>query len=133
MGAKELLSLPPFSPSNSQTYPALCHCGTIRYTITLSPPLSSQKLIECNCSICTRNGYLLVYPSREHVQITSGEEALKTYSFGAKRTLHRFCGGCGCAVWFDPRMGGEGPDLLGVNVSFFFFLLFEMGRWREVC
>ena len=41
--------------------------------------------------------------------------------FGRKRVLHRFCGGCGSAVWFDPRMRefgeGEGLDLLGVNVS----------------
>lgn len=54
--------------------------------------------------------------------MTSGEEALKSYSFGPKRNLHKFCGKCGSSVFFDPRMleFGEGDgemDLLGVNVS----------------
>jgi hypothetical protein len=50
----------------------------------------------------------------------SGEEALKNYSFGAKRLLHKFCGNCGSSIYFDPRMeefGEAPPDLLGVNVS----------------
>lgn len=51
----------------------------------------------------------------------SGEEALKDYSFGKKRVLHKFCGQCGSSVYLDPRMkefGQAPPDLLGVNVSF---------------
>jgi hypothetical protein len=54
----------------------------------------------------------------------SGEEVLKNYSFGAKRILHKFCGRCGSAVYFDPRMeefGEAPPDLLGVNVSWLRF------------
>ncbi|KAF1962765.1 hypothetical protein CC80DRAFT_588281 [Byssothecium circinans] len=110
-----------FDPSNAQTYDALCHCGTVQYAVTLSPPLGEQKVVECNCSICSRNAYLLVYPLRKHVVMKSGEEALKTYSFGPKRNLHRFCGRCGSAVLFDPRMKerGEEPDLMAVNVRMF--------------
>ena len=51
----------------------------------------------------------------------SGEDVLKTYTFGKKRNLHHFCGRCGSSVFFDPRMKefgeGGGLDLLGVNVS----------------
>lgn len=52
----------------------------------------------------------------------SGEEALRSYSFGKMRNLHKFCGRCGSNVFFDPRMleFGDGPpglDILGVNVS----------------
>lgn len=39
-----------------------------------------------------------------------------------KKILHKFCGQCGSAVFFDPRMMefGEGPpDLMGVNVRMF--------------
>ena len=49
----------------------------------------------------------------------SGEDALKNYSFGPKRNLHKFCGKCGSSVFFDPRMeeyGEAPPDLMGVNV-----------------
>jgi hypothetical protein len=62
-----------------------------------------------------------VYPSREQLHITSGEDELKSYSFGPKKNLHMFCGKCGSSVFFDPRMKesgeGGGLDLLGINVS----------------
>ncbi|KAL5401190.1 hypothetical protein PMIN03_011741, partial [Paraphaeosphaeria minitans] len=103
------------------TYDALCHCGTVQYKVTLSPPLEQQKIIECNCSICSRNGYLLVYPQREHVHVTSGQEALKTYTFGPKRNLHQFCGRCGSAVFFDPQWPKQGQevDIMGINIRMF--------------
>lgn len=62
-----------------------------------------------------------MYPERSQLHMKSGEEALKDYSFGVKRNLHKFCGRCGSSVFFDPRMeefGEAPPDLLGVNVSF---------------
>jgi hypothetical protein len=114
-------SLPTFDPDNCQTYAGSCHCGTVQYDVVLSPPLLQWKVVSCNCSICNRKGYLLVYPERSHLHMKSGEEALKDYSFGVKRLLHKFCGRCGSSVFFDPRMeefGEAPPDLLGVNVSF---------------
>lgn len=44
----------------SGTYNASCHCGYIRFAVTLSPPLEEQRVLDCNCSICRRMGYLLV-------------------------------------------------------------------------
>ncbi|KAF1978253.1 hypothetical protein BU23DRAFT_254061 [Bimuria novae-zelandiae CBS 107.79] len=115
------LKLAPFDPSNAKTYQALCHCGTVQYSVTLSPPLEQQNIVECNCSICSRNGYLLVYPEREHVKLSSGQEALKTYTFGPKMNLHHFCGRCGSAVFFDPQMPkrGRSPDIMGTNIRMF--------------
>ena len=113
-------SLPAFDANNCQTYPASCHCGNVQYSVVLSPPLPEWKVVSCNCSICSRNGYLLVYPERSQLHMTSGEEQLRSYSFGIKRNLHKFCGRCGSAVFFDPRMqefGEAPPDLMGVNVS----------------
>lgn len=120
MSAADLINLTPFDPLNAQTYNALCHCGLVQYTVTLSPPLEQQKIVECNCSICMRNGYLLVYPQREHVKVTNGKEALTTYTFGAKMNLHQFCGRCGSAVFFDPQLPkrGQDIDIMGVNVRF---------------
>lgn len=119
MPAKDVLSLTPFDASNAKTYDALCHCGTVRYTVALSPPLHEQQVVECNCSLCTRNGYLNVYPYRENVKVTSGQDALKTYTFGSKTILHQFCGRCGSSVFFDPQLPkrGEKMDLVGVNVG----------------
>jgi len=119
MGNDDLIQPSAFNIPEAQTYDAICHCGTVQYTVTLSPPLAKQKVVECNCSICSRNGYLLVYPLREQFFLKSGEEALREYSFGPKNNVHKFCGRCGSAVFFDPRMleRGESIDLLGVNVS----------------
>ncbi|KAF2036059.1 hypothetical protein EK21DRAFT_42016, partial [Setomelanomma holmii] len=84
-----------------QTYAASCHCGTVRYEVVLSPPLEEWKVVPCNCSICSRNGYLLVYPERSQLRMKSGDDALRDYSFGPKRNLHKFCGHCGSSVFFD--------------------------------
>jgi len=29
--------------------------------------------MECNCSICTRNGYLLIYAANESIKFTKGD------------------------------------------------------------
>ncbi|KAF2035721.1 hypothetical protein EK21DRAFT_53298, partial [Setomelanomma holmii] len=118
-----LSQLPTFNPSDTETYPATCHCGLVRLSVILSPPLPRHPIGSCDCSICLKNGYLLVYPTRDKVVFISGEESLKTYTFGSQRNLHRFCIECGSSVYFDPQLGTLGdegdPDLLGVNVRMF--------------
>lgn len=47
----------------SQTYDAGCHCGYIKFSVTLSPPLPEEKPLKCDCSACRRFGYLLVCKS----------------------------------------------------------------------
>lgn len=44
----------------SGTYEAGCHCGYIKFSVTLSPPLPEYKVLDCNCSMCRMGGYLLV-------------------------------------------------------------------------
>ncbi|KAH8168947.1 hypothetical protein LIA77_11073 [Sarocladium implicatum] len=48
----------------SKTYEAGCHCGDVRFTVTLKPSLETRKVTNCNCSICRRKGYLLVCKTR---------------------------------------------------------------------
>lgn len=41
------------------TYEANCHCGAVRYTVTLEDALAPEgttKVNRCNCSICTKYG-----------------------------------------------------------------------------
>jgi hypothetical protein len=54
-------------------YQASCHCQSIRYSVILSPPLDDidSWVIECNCSICARNGYLNVYVANECIEFES--------------------------------------------------------------
>ena len=53
----------PGSPT-SGTYECGCHCGFVKFAMTLSPPLPEYEVMQCNCSACTRFGYLLVCTSR---------------------------------------------------------------------
>lgn len=48
------------APKPKQTYEAGCHCGYIKFSVTLSPPLPESKPLQCDCSACRRFGYLLV-------------------------------------------------------------------------
>ncbi|KAF2481633.1 DUF636 domain-containing protein [Neohortaea acidophila] len=108
-----------------KTYEANCHCGNIRYTVTLDDalyPEGKAKINRCNCSICTKNGYLLVYPKREDVVFQNDSEArLKDYFFGKKNKPHRFCPECSSSVLIDfknsdvPNQRGE----LAINARLF--------------
>lgn len=41
-------------------YDGGCHCGHISFSFKLSPPLDEYTVLNCNCSICRRMGYLLI-------------------------------------------------------------------------
>ncbi|KAL0260749.1 hypothetical protein SLS55_004439 [Diplodia seriata] len=89
------------SPAPSiETYHAHCHCGRVQFTATLSD-IRSSKVVRCNCSICTRNGYLLVYPKRQDVVFSSGEDELSAYRFGNRKKPHKFCRVCGTSILID--------------------------------
>ncbi|KAK0747718.1 Mss4-like protein [Apiosordaria backusii] len=94
------------------TYPCSCHCGSITFTATLSPPLPEQQVIECNCSICRRAGYLLVFTPKNNVKFQNDSQTrLSKYRFNSKQVDHLFCGYCGSSLGIDFRdfrQGGYG-------------------------
>lgn len=62
------------SENPTQTYKASCHCGAFAYSVkTTSLDLESTEVVRCNCSICMRNGYLLIYVPNDDVTFTSGQ------------------------------------------------------------
>jgi hypothetical protein len=107
-------------PSELTPYFANCHCGAVTYTFYVTS-LAQCEVTDCNCSICTRNGYLLVYPKRKHVIFHSGYDDLHSYNFGEKVLTHKFCATCGSSIVIDfhghPCIRGGG-DRLGINVGF---------------
>ena len=98
-------------------YHISCHCRLTTFKI-LTPPLESQQIYSCNCSICAKNGYLNVFPSEVEWggDGKRGDESLKSYAFGNKKYAHRFCGECGSSVMIE-EIGGEGKGFVAVNVS----------------
>jgi hypothetical protein len=106
------------APNETQVYKANCHCGQVRMSVIL-PDLLTTRVNRCNCSICTRNGYLLVYPKREHVSFLCGEDKLSAYRFGNRRKPHMFCPHCGTSIFIDFRESDreDERDEIGFNVG----------------
>jgi hypothetical protein len=88
-------------------YKGNCHCGAFRYELTLDAPISD--LMACNCSYCTKKGYLWVFPSPGQVNRTHGQWSdLSVYQFGEKSLFHRFCPTCGTAIGASKEGGKDG-------------------------
>lgn len=79
-----------------------CHCGAIALEVDGAP----EQVMECNCSHCSRKGYLLWFVPREQARVTTDGDALSTYHFNKHVIDHHFCNRCGCA----PFATGTGPD-----------------------
>ncbi|KAJ7711035.1 glutathione-dependent formaldehyde-activating, GFA, partial [Mycena olivaceomarginata] len=77
-------------------YRGNCHCGAFRFTFR-TPPL--EQVFICNCSICSRNGYIF--------GCCKGDEnsTLRSYHFGKGMLEHKFCPTCGTSVM---RRGADG-------------------------
>lgn len=104
------------SPTATKSYDGNCHCGLVRYTVKMAP-LESQKVMRCNCSICTKNGYYNATPPLpSDIVFHQGQDRLTSYSFGSRRAQHKFCPTCGSSVLVTYDIGkGEQTAL---NVGF---------------
>lgn len=93
------------------TYTGSCHCGRIAFEV--EGELTEAK--ECNCSHCSRKGYLLWFVPRERFHLKTPEDALSTYLFNKHVIAHHFCAQCGCAP-FATGTGPGGAAMAAVNV-----------------
>jgi hypothetical protein len=67
---------------------------------------------ECNCSICTKSGYLHLIVPAERFRLLQGAESLTTYRFNTGTAKHLFCSACGVKSFYVPR---SHPDGFSVN------------------
>lgn len=89
-------------------YERSCHCGAVTYEVTAAEHLEVE---DCNCSVCSKGGYLhLIVPARDF-KLTGGEEALTTYRFNSEVAQHRFCKICGIKPFYIPRSNPDGVDV----------------------
>lgn len=94
------------------THTGSCHCGRIAYEV--EGELS--EVVECNCSHCSRKGYLLWFVPRERLHLKTSEQALSTYRFNKHVIAHHFCPNCGCAPFGVGKAPPNGVDTAAVNV-----------------
>jgi hypothetical protein len=89
-----------------------CHCGAIRFTVTLTEGFASAR--RCTCSICRMRGAVAVTSTPADFHITRGEVSLATYRFNTKQAEHHFCKTCGIYTHHKRR---SNPSQLGVNAA----------------
>ena len=86
-----------------------CHCGRVRFEV-LAP--AKLQVADCNCSVCSKFGYLHLIVPAERFKLISGRDSLTTYTFNTGVAQHHFCSVCGVKSFYVPR---SHPDGFSVN------------------
>ncbi len=91
------------------TYHGSCHCGRVKFSATTD----IDKIVSCNCSICSKKGVLHHRVAPEQFNLLEGAEFLSLYQFDTKEAKHFFCKVCGIHPFSNPRAA---PDMYSINV-----------------
>jgi hypothetical protein len=98
--------------SDPVTLNGACHCGAVKFTVTLTEGFASAR--RCTCSICRMRGAIAVTSTPADFTILQGEDNLATYRFNTGTAEHHFCTRCGIYTHHKRR---SNPNELGVNVA----------------
>ncbi|KAI1456172.1 hypothetical protein F4805DRAFT_246891 [Annulohypoxylon moriforme] len=116
----------------SGTYEAGCHCGFIKFSVTLSPPLPEIEILNCNCSACTHLGYLLVYPQvKDVVWHNDGRKRCASYRFNSKKMDQMFCPKCGTSLGIDFEGFFKERDIYGISVRTFYDINLDDLKYKK--
>lgn len=97
--------------SDRTTYTGGCHCGKIRYEVAAD----LSQVYSCNCSICSKRGWLLTFTTPDKFNLTQGD-GLTEYQFNKKTIHHLFCPVCGVASFGRGTPPGTGQEMVAINV-----------------
>ena len=89
-------------------YKGGCHCGSVRFEVDAPEVIRCQ---DCNCSICSKAGYLHLIVPRSKFHLLKGQESLAVYTFGTGIARHMFCKKCGVKSFYVPRSNPDGYDI----------------------
>jgi hypothetical protein len=91
-------------------YKGSCHCGKIAFEVEGD----LEQVIQCNCSICSKRGFLLWFLPRANFRLLTPQENLATYTFNKHKIKHHFCQKCGCAP-FGEATNPKGEAMAVIN------------------
>ena len=103
-----------------------CHCGKVRFEVTAPAHL---EVGDCNCSMCSKTGYLHLMVPKSRFRLLSGEDVLTTYQFNTRTAKHLFCSVCGIKSFYVPR---SHPDGFSVNARCLDEGTFEIASMRKI-
>ena len=85
-----------------------CHCGAVAFEVDAPAIINA---LDCNCSICSKTGFLHLIVPRARFRLLRGEDVLTDYRFGTGVAVHRFCSRCGIKSFYIPRSNPDGVDV----------------------
>jgi hypothetical protein len=89
-------------------YCGRCHCGAIRFEVEAPEDL---EVLDCNCSICSKTGFLHLIVPCAHFRLLAGGDSITTYRFNTGIAQHTFCRFCGIKPFYVPRSNPDGIDV----------------------
>ena len=92
-------------------YQGSCHCGAITFEVEAPEIIEAE---ECNCSLCSKSGFIHLIVPLGKFKLLSGDNAISTYTFNTGVAKHTFCKFCGIKPFYTPR---SNPDGIDVNVN----------------
>lgn len=109
-----------------------CHCGAVTFEV-LAP--DDVELIDCNCSMCSKTGYLHLIVPKARFRLLTGKRKLTTYQFNTNEAKHLFCSVCGIKSFYVPRShpGGYSVNFRCLDASKFTSILtteFDGKNWE---
>jgi hypothetical protein len=109
-----------------------CHCGKVRFRATVR----RYDMSDCNCSLCSKKGYLHVIVPKEDFALLSGHDAYSTYRFNTGVAAHHFCANCGVHSFYVPRSHPDGISLNArclddADLAWFDAEVFDGRNWEQ--
>ena len=113
-------------------YAGGCHCGAVRFTVLAGAAIEA---IECNCSICSKSGFLHLIVPKNRFTLQQGAESLVEYQFNTGVAKHLFCKVCGIKSFYIPRSNPHGFSVnvrcLDVSAKDVKIVPFDGRRWEQ--
>ncbi|HEU0306744.1 MAG TPA: GFA family protein [Lysobacter sp.] len=85
-----------------------CHCRRVRFEVDAP---ASIEVLDCNCSICRKTGFLHLIVPAARFRLLAGAEELAEYTFNTGTARHLFCRHCGIKSFYVPRSHPDGFDI----------------------
>ena len=70
-----------------------------------------MEVERCNCSICSKSGFLHLIVPRSRFSLLCDDRQLQTYTFNTGVAQHYFCKICGIKPFYVPRSNPDGIDI----------------------
>ena len=117
--------------SSKTWYEGGCHSGAVRFKVRIKV----FEALECDCSICSKKGFINLITAPDDFVLLRGEDNLSTYRFNTKIAEHRFCRTCGIHPFSRPRSHPGSYDVnarcLDDGFDFLQTIPFDGRNWED--